>query len=57
MTVITRDGVDYLRNYRKPNERGQKEQKYLYPRGTTEVLTEKIIQKVQVLEGDHMDLS
>jgi 20S proteasome subunit beta 2 len=35
ITVIQRDGVEYLRNYKKPNERVQKEQSYKYPRGTT----------------------
>ena len=35
VTVITKEGAEVLRNYRKPNERGQKEQSYKYARGTT----------------------
>jgi 20S proteasome subunit beta 2 len=33
--VITKDNVEYLRNYRKPNERGPKEQSYKFKPGTT----------------------
>ncbi|KAI8905619.1 proteasome subunit beta type-7 [Gorgonomyces haynaldii] len=53
--VITQEGVEYLRNYRKPNERGQKEKSYKYPRNTTTVLTSKI-DRIQVLEGDQMNV-
>lgn len=35
VTVITKGNVEYLRNFRKPNERGIKERSYKYPRGTT----------------------
>lgn len=34
-----------LRNYMTPNERGQKERSYVFPRGTTAWLDEKIIPK------------
>lgn len=54
--VITKDNVEYLRNYGKPNERGQKEQKYTYPRGTTKVLS-STVQHFTVTEEDGMDLS
>lgn len=35
VTIITKGNVEYLRNYRRPNERVAKEQSYKYPRGTT----------------------
>lgn len=35
VTVIEKDKVDVLRNYRKPNERGRKEKSYVFERGTT----------------------
>lgn len=35
VTIITKDGAEVLRNYEKPNERSHKEQKYIYPRGST----------------------
>jgi 20S proteasome subunit beta 2 len=54
--VITKDNVEYLRNYGKPNERGQIEQKYSYPRGTTRVLSSSV-QHFTVTEEDAMDLS
>ncbi|KAJ2234928.1 proteasome core particle subunit beta 2 [Coemansia sp. RSA 1722] len=34
--VITRDNVEYLRGYSRPNERVEKEQSYTFARGTTE---------------------
>ncbi|ORZ32315.1 proteasome subunit beta type-7 [Catenaria anguillulae PL171] len=55
VTVITKDKVEYLRNYKRPNERGVREAVYDYPRGTTKVLTEKITDLVQVIEGDAME--
>ncbi|KAI9173233.1 proteasome core particle subunit beta 2 [Blastocladiella emersonii ATCC 22665] len=57
VTVITKQGVDYLRNYARPNERGVREGVYDYPAGTTKVLTESIRTLVTVTEGDAMDLS
>lgn len=38
ITVITRGGVEYLRNYETPNERPPKEQSYKFPSGTTPLL-------------------
>ena len=35
VTVIQKDKVDVLRNYKKPNERGRKEQSYVFEKGTT----------------------
>ncbi len=40
--VITKEKTDMLRNYVKPNERAQKEQKYGFKRGTTAWTKEKI---------------
>lgn len=51
VTVITKVGAEVLRNYRKPNERGVKEQSYKYPRGTTVILKE-IDKYVQVIDHD-----
>ncbi|KAJ3414217.1 proteasome core particle subunit beta 2 [Chytridiales sp. JEL 0842] len=55
--VIKKDSVEYLRNYRKPNQREPKEQSYKFPRGTTAVLTTDIRKLVDVVEGDAMDTS
>ncbi|KAI8923269.1 proteasome subunit beta type-7 [Entophlyctis helioformis] len=57
VTVITKGNVEYLRNFKKPNERGVKEQSYKFARGTTTVLKKNIRQFVDVLEGDVMDTS
>ncbi|KAJ3089015.1 Proteasome subunit beta type-7 [Quaeritorhiza haematococci] len=57
VTVITKDGADVLRNYRKPNERGQKEQSYKFRQGTTVVLKSNIKHIVDIVEGDVMDTS
>lgn len=36
VVVLTRDNpAEILRNYKRPNERGQKEQSYKFKRGTT----------------------
>jgi 20S proteasome subunit beta 2 len=35
VTVITKEGVQILRNYQRPNERDAKEQSYKFKRGTT----------------------
>ncbi|PGH04646.1 hypothetical protein AJ80_08480 [Polytolypa hystricis UAMH7299] len=37
-----------LRNYMKPNERGKKERSYMFPRGTTAYLDEKVITKAEI---------
>ncbi|KAJ3350817.1 proteasome core particle subunit beta 2 [Allomyces javanicus] len=55
--VITKGNVDYLRNYARPNERGVREGVYTFAPGTTKVLTEKITNFVDVIEGEAMDLS
>jgi 20S proteasome subunit beta 2 len=44
--VIEKDKpTQLLRNYMKPNERGEKERNYRFPKGTTAYLNEKIISK------------
>lgn len=44
--VIQKDKpTQVLRNYMRPNERGEKERNYRFPRGTTAYLNEKIITK------------
>jgi 20S proteasome subunit beta 2 len=44
--VIQKDKpTQLLRNYMRPNERGEKERNYRFPRGTTAYLNEKIISK------------
>ncbi|KAJ3382516.1 Proteasome subunit beta type-7-A [Entophlyctis sp. JEL0112] len=55
--VITKGNVEYLRNYRKPNERVPKLQSYKYKRGTTATLTSDFRKFVDVIEGDAMDVS
>lgn len=57
VTVITKDGAEVLRNYRRPNERGRKEQQYKFAKGTTRILKESIRNLVSVVEGDAMDVS
>lgn len=42
VTVITKDGIEYLRNFETPNERAPKEMVYCYPRGATAILRESI---------------
>ncbi|RKP05584.1 proteasome subunit beta type-7 [Thamnocephalis sphaerospora] len=55
--VLEKDKVDMLRNYARPNERGQKEQNYRFQRGTTDVLSTSVRNLVIVEEGDQMDTS
>ncbi len=45
VAIITADKTTLKRNYIKPNERTQKLKSYKFPRGTTNVLNEKIIRK------------
>lgn len=40
--VITKDKVDYVRTYDEANKKGVRQRSYLYPHGTTEVLTTKV---------------
>ena len=43
VTVISStEGVQVLRNYQNPNERPQRERKYIYPSGSTPILKESI---------------
>ncbi|TPX37101.1 hypothetical protein SmJEL517_g00909 [Synchytrium microbalum] len=56
VTVLTKGGAEVLRNYRKPNERGVKEQSYKYPRGTT-VILKQIDKYIEVVDGSTMDTS
>jgi 20S proteasome subunit beta 2 len=44
--VITKDQTEMLRNYEKPNERGQKEKSYLFPKGVTGFTKEMIYDMV-----------
>lgn len=46
--IITEDKATLLRNYIQPNQRERKERSYLFPRGTTAVLKEKIIPRDQI---------
>jgi len=43
LCVIKKDSVDYLRPYEKTVSKGTRQGTYSYPRGTTAVLSEKII--------------
>ena len=51
--VIREKETKMLRNYRKPNERAQKEQSYKFARGTT-ALTKEEIYNMIVKEGTHL---
>ncbi|KAL1847928.1 proteasome core particle subunit beta 2 [Paecilomyces lecythidis] len=47
--VIDKDKpTQLLRNYLRPNERGQKERSYRFPKGTTAYLNEKVITKEDI---------
>ncbi|KAI9887847.1 MAG: proteasome core particle subunit beta 2 [Watsoniomyces obsoletus] len=46
--VITSDKTTLMRNFITPNQREQKQRRYLFKRGTTAVLQEKIITKEQI---------
>ncbi len=45
VAVITAEKTVLKRNYIRPNERSQKLRSYAFPKGTTAVLTEKVIRK------------
>ncbi|KAG0224949.1 proteasome subunit beta type-7 [Mortierella sp. GBAus27b] len=51
VVVITKDNVEVLRNYARPNERGVKEGRYVYARGTTQVLKSSIRDFVDIKEN------
>ena len=65
--VITKDHTEMLRNYRKPNERVQKERTYKFRRGTTAWTKESVRSLIidetttpiapPVAGGDAMDIS
>ena len=46
--VITAEKTTLLRNYIKPNQREQKQRSYLFKRGTTAVLNEKVITRDEI---------
>lgn len=50
IAVIVKDHTDVYRNYEKPNERGQREQRYQYRRGTTRILGKEEIHKFATIE-------
>ena len=54
VTVITKAGAEVLRNYRTPNERGQKEQSYKFASGTTSALFSLyfMYERVKLTAGD-----
>lgn len=52
--VITKDKTDYLRNYRRPNERAVKEETYTFPKGTTAYSKESIWDLV--VKEDNIDI-
>lgn len=49
--VIEKEKTDMFRNLDKPNERAVKEQKYLFPKGTTPY-TKEYIRQMIVREGE-----
>ena len=61
--VITASSTEMLRNFVKPNERVQKERRYVFRRGTTAIKEEKIKrwvvdeEDVTPIGGDEMDTS
>lgn len=46
--VITAEKTTLMRNYIKPNQREQKQRSYLFKRGTTAVLNEKVITREEI---------
>jgi 20S proteasome subunit beta 2 len=46
--VITKDKTTLMRNYIQPNKREKKEKSYIFKRGTTAVLNEKIITREEI---------
>lgn len=58
LCVITKGKIEYLRNYKKPNQRAPKEASYKIKPGTTPVIKQEIRKfGVEVIEGDAMDVS
>lgn len=48
VAIITKDKTTLKRGFVKPNQRSQKEKTYVFARGTTAVLNEKIIRKEEI---------
>lgn len=48
VAVITKDKTTLKRGYVKPNERSQKQKSYVFKRGTTAVLNEKVITRYEI---------
>jgi len=44
LCVITKDATHYLRTYDEANKKGKRHQSYLFPKGTTQVLTTEVVQ-------------
>ncbi|KAF9190679.1 Proteasome subunit beta type-7 [Haplosporangium sp. Z 767] len=63
VVVITKENVEVLRNYARPNERGVKEASYKFAPGTTQVLKSSIRdfvdikESVEVITTEAMDIS
>lgn len=59
--IIRKGSVDYRRTYDEANKKGVKQSTYKYPRGTTAVLSTKVVDveevSVQRIEPEHMDMS
>ena len=60
--VITADRTEMLRNFVKPNERVEKERRYVFRRGTTAIKSEKVRslvveESVRPVGGEEMDTS
>lgn len=51
VTVIEKNNVEILRNYRRPNQRQPKEKSYKFERGTTSILKQDFRKYVEVIEG------
>lgn len=52
VAIITKDKTTLKRNFLTPNEKVPKLQSYIFPKGTTAVLNEKIIKKSEI--GRHL---
>jgi 20S proteasome subunit beta 2 len=50
VAVITKEGTEVFRGYEKPNERGVREERYLYKRGTTRVLGKEQLTKFVTIQ-------
>ena len=48
VAVITKEKTTLKRGYIKPNERSKKQKSYVFKRGTTAILNEKIITKEEI---------